>query len=92
MVLWLKLPRRKMLSSLFGALVGSIVKGYTNYLAEKRAEAALKKLGKLEEQNNVLRKNKALDAELRKIVNRLSVDVDYAKLVRDRFTTRPPGT
>ena len=81
-----------MLSSLFGALVGAIGKAFTNYLAEKRAEAALKKLGKLEEQNNVLRKNKALDAELRKIVNRLSVDVDYAKLVRDRFsTTRKPG-
>ena len=76
-----------MLSSLFGALVGAIGRAFTNYLAEKRAEARTKKLGKLEEQNNVLRKNRALDAELRKIVNRLSVDVDYAKRVRDRFST-----
>ncbi len=76
-----------MLSSLFGALVGAIGKAFTNYLAEKRDEARTKKLGKLEEQNNVLRKNKALDAELRKIVNRLSVDPVYAQLVRDRFTT-----
>ncbi len=81
-----------MLSSIVGKVVGALMGALNDYLRERRAEATLKKLGKMEEQANALRKNRALDAELRKIKHRLSIDPDYAKRVRDRFTTRPPGT
>ena len=81
-----------MLSSLFGALVGAIGRAFTNYLAEKRDEARQKLIGKLEEQNNVFRQNAIRDREVRNVVARLGADPDFAKLVRDRFSTSKRGS